>query len=98
MKTYEQLTQDEQEKARAIALTELLEAIVSGVVRFNDGLNEDNLQARIDGAGVKADKMQTPWFVHEYIMDTCKDDLESMALCDAEDALYPESGERIINL
>jgi len=52
MKTYEQLTQDEQEKARAIALTELLEAIVSGVVRFNDGLNEDNLQARIDGAGV----------------------------------------------
>ena len=96
MKTYQELTQEEQARARGKALTELLTVICEGAIRFNDAANGDTLQARIDAAGAQADAMQTPWFFHEYIMDTCQEDLESMALADAEEALYPEAGERVI--
>ena len=96
MKTYQDLTPELQAQARDKALTELLTAICEGVLRFNDAANGDTLQARIDAAGAQADAKQTPWFFHEYIMDTCQEDLESMALADAEEALYPEAGERVI--
>ena len=97
MRTYQELNEKEQERAREVALNELLEAITEGI-RFNDEANSDDLQARIDAAGEKANAMQTPWFWSEYIMDTCKDDLESMAAADAEGALYPGPGERVIYL
>ena len=57
-----------------------------------------DLQTRIDEASREADAMSTPWFTGEYIMDTCKDEIAAMATCDAEDALYPDPGERIIRL
>ena len=72
-------------------------AITEGI-RFNDAANGDDLQARIDAAGGKANAMQTPWFWSSYIMDTCQDDLEGMAAAYAEDALYPDQRERVIYL
>ena len=98
MKTYQDLTPELQANAREIALTQLLEGITGGIIRFNDELNGDGLQARIDAAGDKANDLQTPWFWAEIILETCREDLEGMALCDAEDALYPEAGERMIYL
>ena len=98
MRTYSELTPDDQAEARHVALVELLEGIIEGGVRFNDEDNGDDLQARIDAACARADEMQTPWFSHEYILDTCRAELEGMAACDAEDALYPESNERIIRV
>jgi hypothetical protein len=106
MRTYEQLTEAEQEEAKNIALVTLLEAILEGGLRFadmiragrDDKANENDLQARIDKAWAEADRMQTPWFAHEYILDTCREDLEGMASCDAEDALYPDRTEYIIRL
>jgi hypothetical protein len=98
MKTYQALTQEDQAKAREKALVELLEAILSGQIRFNDEANGDDLQARIDKAADEAEKMQTPWFTHEYIMDTCREDLEAIAGPQAEEALYPEPGEHVIYL
>ena len=97
MRTYQELNEAEQARAREVALNELLEAITEGV-RFDDKANGDNLQARIDAAGERAEAMQTPWFWTSYIMDTCKEDLERMALSDAENALYPDSGERTIRI
>lgn len=97
MRKYDELTPEEQIKAKEIALTNLLTAIFEGL-RFSDELNHDDLQARIDCAIEKADEMKTPWFSHEYILDTCREELESMAQCDAEDALYPDENERIIRL
>ena len=97
MRTYQDLTEEEKTRAREKALEELLEAITEGV-RFDDKANGDNLQARIDAAGEAAEKMQTPWFWTSYIMDTCKEDLESMALADAESALYPGPEERTIRI
>jgi hypothetical protein len=98
MKTYQELTEEQKSEAREIALNELLKAICEGYIRFNDSLNGDDLQARIDAAGDKAEAMRTPWFTHEYIMDTCREDLEAMAAADAEDSLYPEKEERVIYL
>lgn len=96
MKSFGQLTEKQQGKALEVALNELLDAVCAGAIRFDDGLNSDDLQARIDAAIAKAEEMQTPWFAGEYVMDTCREDLESMARADAEDALYPESKERTI--
>jgi hypothetical protein len=90
VKTFEQLTATQQAKAIENCLTDLLTGITEGGIQFNDKLNKDNLQARIDAACAKAEKMQTPWFAHEYILDTCRDELESIARATAEAALYSE--------
>jgi hypothetical protein len=93
MKTFEQLTDIEKEEAVRRATSKLLDAVCEGSVRFNDALNGDNLQARIDSAIAAANATQTPWYAPEYIMNTCRADIESMAQCNAEDALYAEPGE-----
>ena len=97
MKTFEQLTAEQQEKALDRAVGSLLEIIIGGQMRFNDSANNDNLQERIDAACAKAENMRTPWFAHEYIMDTCSEDIRSLAQCDAEDAIYLERGENAIS-
>lgn len=96
MKTFEQLTPEQQTAAVDKCTVDLLTAIVEGAIRFNDALNHDDLQKRIDAAAKEAGRMQTPWFTHEYIMDTCREEIRGMAQCDAEDALYSEKGERVI--
>jgi hypothetical protein len=93
VKHYAELTEEQQKVARERALTDLLRDIIENGLRFNDAKNGDDLQARIDAAGVKSDEMQTPWFWSEYILDTCRDDLESIATATAEAALYPEAEE-----
>jgi cell division protein FtsB len=98
MRNYNQLSQEEKTKAKNINLGGLLEAVIEGAIRFSDEANHDDLQARIDTACEKASKMQTPWFAHEYILDTCRKDLETMVQAEVEDSLYPDSGERIIRL
>lgn len=96
MKTYDELTPEQQERAVEKAAGHLLEDILSGAVRFEGSAEWDNLQARIDAAGAEAERMQTPWFAHEYIMDTCRDEIMDMARGDAELAVYPE-GEQVIS-
>jgi hypothetical protein len=91
MKTFEQ-----QEKAVQQCLTNLLTAIVEGAIRFDDAKNSDDLQARIDRAFAKAEQMQTPWFAHEYLLDKCREDLESMARAEAEEAMCSEAAEHVI--
>ena len=93
MKTYNELTPSQQHKAIAHFENELLQNIIEGGVRFNDELNQDDLQKRIDKAIAKAEAMKTPWFSGEYIMDTCRENIESIAQCTAEDAIYLEAGE-----
>ncbi len=108
MKTYDELTGDQQAKAREGALARLLQDVLEGI-RFSDELNHDTLQANIDGAIERANAMQTPWFAHEYIMEaqytseffddgplSVGDALQGMALCQAEDTLYSESTEHVV--
>lgn len=97
MKRYAELTEKEQAAAREYQLSQLLQNILEGAIRFNDKLNKDKLQSKIDAAIKKADSMRTPWFAHEYIMETCREELEGMAQCSAEDAIYLDKGEHAVN-
>jgi hypothetical protein len=97
MKTYEQLTPNQQKKAVEREVNNLLNLICNGGLRFDDKLNHDRLQARIDAASKKAEDMQTPWFWAEYIREDAyiMERLESMAQCSAENALYSSKEEYI---
>ncbi len=53
MKKFEELNEAQQQKAVEHFTSRLLEAICEGAIRFNDALNQDDLQARIDAAGEK---------------------------------------------
>lgn len=97
MKTWEQLTESQQEKALDKAVENLLTDILEGAIRFSDEKNHDNLQAKINAACEKAEQMRTPWFASEYIMDTCLDEIRGLAQCDAEDALYLEPSETAVS-
>lgn len=68
--------------------TELLEKIISGELRFNDMLNGDDLQKKIDVAIGKAEKMSTPWFAGEYIVDSVGQEIDSMVRSKIECDLY----------
>lgn len=96
-KTFAQLTPAQQKKAIGKCLDGLLTDILAHGLRFDDSRNADDLQARIDAAIQKADVMQMPWFAHEYILDTCREELEAMARSEAEDAVYPEASEHYID-
>ena len=69
MRTYDQLTDEEKRQALDHELNVLLEYVIEGAIRFDDEKNGDNLQAAINAAGEEANRMQTPWFAGEYIMD-----------------------------
>ena len=96
--TFEQLTEEEKKAAIAADTTSLLKAIIEGM-RFNDELNGDFFQARIDRAIQKAEDNRTPWFAHEYIMEdaSCKEQIEGMARCSAMDSLYSVPGVVVVS-
>jgi hypothetical protein len=98
LKQYKDLSKKDKNQAVKYFFDQLLSAVCDGM-RFDDKLNNDDLQARIDKAMLKADKMQTPWFAHEYIQDDKKivEALKSMAVCNAEDILYSD-GEVIVSI
>ena len=98
MRRFEDLTEEEQTEAVDRCLIGLVEAVIEGALRFNDKLNGDALQARIDKAMKQAEKMQTPWFTGEYVLEAARDELRSMACADAEDAYYPEATEKVVRL
>lgn len=97
MKSFEKLSPAQQVKAIERCLARLLGAVCEGEIRFNDDLNGNDLQKRIDAARSEAESMRTPWFAHEYILHACKDELEGVARADAEDALYSEPGENVVH-
>lgn len=99
MKTYlfKDLNSEQQQAAVDYFTARILDHVCSGLIRFNDKLNDDTLQADIDRALAKADEMQTPWFASEYVMETVGEQLISMAQCDAEGAVYVE-GRLIVHL
>lgn len=98
MRTYNELTPMQKQEAQSQALTNLLNDVASGAIRFDDVTNQDNLQAKIDEAISEAESMQTPWFVGEILMESVGDFLRGMAQTVAKGALYPTPSELIIRL
>lgn len=50
--------------------------------------HDNDLYNKILKAHKKADKNQTPWFLGEFVMESCGDKLRAIALTNAESALY----------
>jgi hypothetical protein len=48
---------------------------------------------KIELAFQKADAMHTPWFVGEYIMESCREELTAMARYDAEYSVYNDKDD-----
>ncbi len=97
MKTYIQLTNDEQKAAIEKCVTNILKVILEGGgSHFFEDYDNSTLKFRIDKAIATADEMRVPWFASEYIMDTCRDDINQIAEADAKDSLYSEPGEVVI--
>lgn len=96
MKTFKELTDAQQEHAIQKCIVSLLENIVEGVIRFDDEANGTDIQARIDAAIDEAERMQTPWFAHQYVLKAIDAELSGMALGQATESLFPEAGEWVI--
>lgn len=94
MKRYTDLDEYQQNRAIEKCVMNILERITEGQTYFEE---DRSLQKRIDEAWSKAEINHTPWFFHEYIMETCEEDLYAMALFEALDAYYPENGEYCIS-
>jgi|SRR3990167_1152140 len=94
MKTWTELTEEQQQKALDIRLKDLLCEVVEGSLRFRD--DEDTLQGDIDKAIDKANKMQTPWFASEYIMDSVGNQLRDCVKSECEDAYFIEARDPVI--
>ncbi len=88
--TFYELTIPQQNKAIEDAGNELLRDILQGM-RF-----EEDLNMKIESAIEKAEKMQTPWFAHEYIMDTCSEDIKNIARTWAAETKYTDEVTRRI--
>lgn len=89
LKTFDDLTPAQ----RSIAVTKrvnlLLNWMSEGVPLFDAGSREDKL---VQEACDEAERMQTPWFVHEYIMDKLGDELREMAIADCREMWYIPAG------
>ena len=96
MKRYQELNQEQRAAALDKCMSETLQAAVEVGVDFFP----DELQAAADEAGRKAEAMQTPWFVHEYLLDVpeIKEFFEAESQDMAERAFYPEPGEFAVYL
>jgi len=95
MKTYKQLTKDQQTKALSTSTTAILQFITE---QSEDSISFvfPDLEGRIKEAAEKAEANQTPWFFSEFVMDTCKEEIYAIALNDAKITLYTEAGEHVI--
>lgn len=92
MKNYDELTPEQQSKARARCLSDILEAVCAGALVFDD----KKLQRRIETAAERMEINRTPWFMAEAVMETCGDMLRKIALSEAERALYSEPNELVL--
>ena len=65
MKKWDELTEEQQSEAKYYVLGVLLRDITQEGMRLID----DSADEAVIKAIEKAEKMQTPWFAHEYVID-----------------------------
>lgn len=94
MKTYQELSEKQKAQAFEAAINRLLTKICEGTVKFND----KNVQSKIEDARNASERMHTPWFMHELVMEHCKDEVQRAAKTDLERAFYREPGDVVISL
>jgi len=105
MKKFDELTEEEKVKAIDTEFASLLKYIVE----YGDAhiLDDDEAMDAVSEAIEEADRMQTPWFAHEYVRDaTYEKDGETLKMSDllrrvateiASEHLYAEPGEYVVH-
>ncbi len=93
MKLFNELTNEQKKAAEEKELITIIREVAEGTIIFNGKLGDE-----INNAVMQAEKMQTPWFAHEYIMRNayCRDSLQKLAKRIAAKSMYAESGEYVI--
>lgn len=84
MKTYDQLTSEEKERAMNKAVTAVLEAMANN---FYNGTTLGDVAER---AGEDMERNQTPWFFGERVMELAGDLVREEAQREAEMCFYAE--------
>ena len=76
MKLFNELTNEQKKAAEEKELITIIREVAEGTIIFNGKLGDE-----INNAVMQAEKMQTPWFAHEYIMRNayCRDSLQKLA-------------------
>ena len=90
MKTWDQLTGRERERAVAAVQTSIYETINETEYAHWQQYFGLEVADAITKAVEKADRLHTPWFVNSYIFDECGDALFRQALAEATGYLYSE--------
>ena len=87
LKTYAELTPEQQGDARAYWLDDIMTETLS-TERLH--LFEKELRPRIEAAIQEANDMRTPWFTGAYILDAVGEEIRAMALdlASAESVFY----------
>jgi hypothetical protein len=96
MKTYTQLTEAEQKAAFEKGFKETMSAIIE-----SNGDLFPGLESEVDQAAVIAENNQTPWFFGEILYHEiagAKEKIDAAIQDYIANALYPESGEYVINI
>ena len=98
MRSFAELTTDQQSRVVDHFLSQLLGAVADGSISFRDADNGDDTQARIEAAAAKAQAAQTPWFVGEIIMEdtVLAERLRGMARSHAENSSYMIEGNNVL--
>lgn len=93
MKRFDELTEEQQKAAIEKQILNLLQLIGQG---WNPDPSDESLTKRIEEASEEAERMRTPWFVHEYVMETCEEDLMIIAANEASYRLYAEPNDPVV--
>lgn len=100
IRNYEQLSAEEQKQAVEKHLDIIINAIINGEIRFDDSVNEDKLQEHIDAAMEESERLNTPWFAAEILMEDewLAKRLEQLALANAKECYYSGANDVVICL
>lgn len=82
LKTFSELTEEERRSALSKKEAEVLLFLIE-CPEFYPELGE-----QLSAANEKADEMRTPWFIGEYIMDECGDEVRAIAKEASANCLY----------
>lgn len=87
---------NDEQKKRALRHEELrfLEAIVTGEMTFSSAEQIEKLER----ATAQCDRMQTPWFIGEYIWEAFQTEIESIAKCECEASWFKVEPGKIIDV
>lgn len=84
LKTWNQLTTDQQKAAIQMRVHHLVQAISEGRLTFNNPA----MQEKVLHAAKRAEDMKTPWFFGQYVMEGMASELATLATAECASAFY----------